>query len=250
MNNRFGLLAFVAILATACAPSDHQLSIKPQKDNLPLVIVQAGGRSFNVPVVNGFHDLKSVSSKMFDQLEREVLESHRVLVLLVDNNDRTRAMGGEDLELESSISLSVQRKFEYSIIYEDKFEILRRVIKEKFESLPSEILEVTEKGLEEGTKIVEEEMGLVVQAEVTGPPVSLGIFLDSKDSVGGIYKINMSFEFPDTSIEVSEITAKSIVRVNNRILDINVSSTYENDETIEWCKRVSREWINAILAAN
>ena len=165
MISRIGFLALVAILVTACASPDHQLSNKPQDDYLPAVIVKAGGRSFNVPMVNGFHDLRIASSKAFDQLEQES-PSHRLLVVLVNKDDRARAREGEDLKWEQLIALYVPRKFEYSIFYEDKFEILRRAFKENTESRLSKYLEIVEEELEEGMKIIKEDTGLVVQAEV------------------------------------------------------------------------------------
>ena len=73
---------------------------------------------------------------------------------------------------------------------------------------------------------------------------------DSSDSIGDVYKTNLGFKFQDANDEVSDVRAMSMVRISDRILGISVSSVYENDETIEWCKQVSREWISSILAAN
>ena len=69
-------------------------------------------------------------------------------------------------------------------------------------------------------------------------------------TVDSTFDLLDTLELKDDSTKFSFLLIRSVVRVSNRFLNIDVIATYKNEDDIEWFKQLTEDWISAIFIAN
>jgi hypothetical protein len=77
-------------------------------------------------------------------------------------------------------------------------------------------------------------------------PVQLGQFFSKPDAIG--FGMITPVTFATTSKKM--VTGMNILRVQNRLIYAFVYAAYKDDDTVQWVRKTSEAWADAILKAN
>jgi hypothetical protein len=201
---------------------------------------QAGGVSIAIPSLTG--DMVELGSDSRSTLEVAVPDSNRLLAGFVLANEVPLLRSNSSLGITRYAMVEVSRKAEFTDFGADDF-------KQMVDSASQELGKI----IDSSVKDEEEEFNRKMKAL---NPDSAQISMDKPLMLGALFSKPDAYGFGMIeAITQNGATTKMacggvLLRVKNRALFLYVYSAYKNQETLNWIRKVSEAWANAILSEN
>lgn len=227
-------LAVIVFAASACAQDTTNKAT-------PVQSFKAGGVPIAFPVPTA--EMVEVGDDNREIMEVFVPSSNRLLAAFMPVKDLSRFENGDETLLLSQYGLvQVSRKAEYMDIDASDFEDVLAGAKETFGDVMNSSAQEIEDEINQRLKALDLDSAKIDIDE----PLLLGSFFSKPDAYG--FGMITQYSMGGDVFEMACGTA--FVRVKDRLLFVYLYAEYVDQDTVNWLRKTTEAWVDAILAAN
>jgi len=176
-------------------------------------------------------------------LEVGVPDSNRLVAAFVLTNDLTSLKSGSNQKLSRYAMVEVQRNSEFADFSASDFKGMTDSASKELGSLITSTSSTKETEDEFNRKVE----ALHLDAKVSlDKPVSLGCLFSKQDAYG----FGMLMAFTSHGTTTNMINGTALVRIKNRLVFAYVYAVYRDQDSLQWVRKVTENWADAILQAN
>lgn len=215
----------------------------------PYGLITIGEAVITVPPPAGFREVSTLAPDVRELSENATPASNRLLGVYLSGADVMLVEKGEIPLMERYMYLQTFRATEAYPVAPEDFAALTREMRAQRQPLPGNATDGVNADLDELSRQLSSKHSLEVAFE-TGKPVPLGVYLDRPDALGMAMLVPYVMNVDDERADYVMVTGINVLRLNNKLVYAYVYSLHEDAEDVEWVRRASIEWANALQAAN
>jgi hypothetical protein len=201
---------------------------------------RAGLKSIAIPSPSS--DLSEIGPDYRVLLETLAPTTNRLIAAFIRPEDLHQILTGGDTPLTRSALVEAPRRAEFVEVDGATYKTVADAFAQQFGATLDGTIKSSEDDLNRKLKELNPE-----QASITlDKPLPLGTFFSKPDAASFGVVMSVSAKGPATKM----VAAIGIVRAQNRILFLYVSSVYKDDASVRWVRETSERWADAVLAAN
>jgi len=200
------------------------------------ITVLVGSKDITLPELKGFTS-KNVNSKIVKALNTPVVR----VVAAYRPNDKF------DISRGRYIIISTPKEIENKGLSASDFLALSKQVKEQNRTLIKS--ENYNSVLKDMSNSLQKATGLKIKQSINDI-IPLGVFLENDRAIGIVnaYTVNETFEGSTTTYKVTNATI--IVLLKGKLLTINIYSSFDSMDDINWLKRKAKLWSSQIISLN
>jgi hypothetical protein len=201
---------------------------------------RAGKKSLVIPPPAT--ELYEIGSDYRVTLETIVPASNRLIAAFIRPDELNAVLAPGERLLSRYALVQVPRGAEFVDVNGDDFKKVAGSVAEQFGANLDTLLKDEEADLNRRLKAVNSGAAAINLDK----PTPLGSLFSKPDASGFAMIVPVSTKGTTTRM----VMGLSVLRVQNRLLFAYLYSAYKDDESVQWVRRTSEQWADAILAAN
>ena len=216
------------------------------------ISVTIGGAKYALVAPIGFFDAAEISPDLVAIHAIATQPDKRLITTLVDKTDYELIQKKRNPNLTRYVNVYVKRDSENIIIPQNGFEEIKKSYHEKI----GRYLTADEKRITDRTnKIIadaiksrgatDEQSQFFKVASISKPI----IFNETSNSISYFSQVGHSVVKDGNSVRESKIAAMSIILFKGKLLVLSVNSSYTGPQDLDWCIKVTKEWMRQLLGS-
>lgn len=236
------IFALGLLIGMGCAPANAQSARTS-------TIVTVSGVQLALPAVAGFRAPEGDERLVLNTVRVGVPPQHRMLALLLSEDDFKRFAEGELPRLDRYYVVQIPKRAEGMVVTISDFQSVRRSMKDDH----SLLMRAHSAGDRDAIKAIDRGGRTLVDTRLplrTAEPLALGIVEDSESAVGVHYltRERPGDEFAPDGRRMLTISIATVLR--NRLIFLDGACDTRTFDDIVRCRRNMKEWIALLHAAN
>lgn len=212
--------------------------------------VAVGTGSIMIPAPPGFADITTIAPETVAMFQDRNPTNSRILAVFATTADAGRILRGEKVTLKRYLIAQSVRSLEHITMTTSIFADFRKQMLIGFDELFEKNKPKRDALLDSAGHTMTKRFGDTGSIRV-GQILPLGI--DTNTAHRTSFSILTKYAFNNTGGKKSEFVSvgtMSMVLLKNRIVYLNVFSTYESDDDLKWARDTSAQWSRASFDAN
>jgi hypothetical protein len=231
----------LALLALAALPAAHAQTPAPAPPKTAdAQTYRVGLKSIAIPSPSS--DLSEIGPDYRVVLETLAPATNRLVAAFIRPEDLQQTLAGGNAPLPRYALVEIPRRAEFLDVDSATFKTAADSVAKEFGANLDSDLKTAQDDLNHNLK----ELNSNSASVTIGKPLPLGVLFSKPDAAAFAMVESVSAQGPETKVALG-IT---VLRTQNRILFLYLYSTYKDESTVQWIRKTSEQWADAILKAN
>ncbi len=209
--------------------------------------VLVGRESIDIPVPNGFSEVSDSYPAFYRVAESMTPPDNRLLAAFIPEDTVEKMTTDERMVVDKYILVQTHRKSETLAITSRDFEAITARIRQDQERLANSGSIATL--VENSAQKLSEEFGRAIDIKY-GQAVHFGIFAEDANYISSSNLVKFQISMNGATRQCLVANASNIARVKNRLIFVNVYSSYYSRSDLDWVQDLSKTVVGKIISAN
>jgi hypothetical protein len=215
------------------------------------VPADVAGVRVSLPVPAGFADAATAAPQLKGVMDNVIpAPMGRRLAIFVSEADVATFKAGRGAALDRYFMVYLSRTLEPMRLDAGEFKDIRDLFRNQQAALLKALQPKTQAVMNDSARTLRDKYGYLIQSLSVGEMVPLGVFHESDTSVSMGMLSKLKTVIAGKAVETPQMSSTTAALVKTKVVGMSVHATYGSPADIDWVKRVTTEWVQALSRSN